>query len=138
MTIIDAACQFCHVPLRLEIDDDYAAIGDPYKLLPRACCDRCARLRTRKRTLTEHLSACCTQLLACPARDKAEVVKSLAPGLRALLQAYVGLMEDWRHGEAGEWDEAILQAVIDSPGQCGDVLKRIRDMVKPVRQQSML
>jgi hypothetical protein len=138
MTEIKTKCQFCGAELSLEVDDSYAQIGDPYKLLGRASCNRCARLRERRRSITEGLSQLCHQLAHCPLSDRAEVVTSLSPALRSMLMAYVGLMEDWKNGEAGEWDESILQAVISSPNKCGDVLKTIQGLVKPKRQRPLL
>jgi hypothetical protein len=131
-------CKFCQKEITLDIDDNYAALGDPFKLITLAACNRCADLRTRRMAITDKIAAVCYTVAFAPASIRSETKEKMKPVLRGYLMAYVGLVEDWKGGDSGEFDESVVEAVLSAPGQWPDVIKRLWDIVRPSQQGAFL
>jgi hypothetical protein len=133
MIIEHCKCQFCHKPLVLEIDDDYAATGDRFKLIPYAACNRCADLRTRRRILTEAIG----HIMAIAIFDRRPaILDSFRTILGRLTSRYVEMVSDWTGNPEMEWDEGIVDALIRRPGEWGKTMQRLWP-TKP-KQESLL
>lgn len=123
---LQSKCKFCGKGLELDIDDTYYQLGDPHKFIQMAACNRCADLRGRRRSLLESIKLICHILLT---ETNAAVVKEMkeeARGpLRNVLMKYRDLAEDWHNGDCGDWDEAMVDAILGSPKHYGNVLSKI-------------
>lgn len=126
---VETTCKFCKRPITLEIDPSYDIGKDPMGLVPLACCNRCADLRERRRNIVAALNEVCLSLAAELNPSVLFKMKDEArEGMRTLLMKYRGLAEDWHHGDCGDWDEAMLDAVLASPRNYTSVLGRIWNM----------
>lgn len=123
--IVPAKCKFCGKELQLQIDAEYFALGDPYKLVPAAACNRCGDLLHSRFDVSDKVRRICLVIMSRPRSEQSDAREAAKPPLRRLLQRYCGIAEDWQHGELGEWDEAILEAVVGAPDKCGEVLNRL-------------
>jgi hypothetical protein len=122
-------CKFCLNPITIDIDDDYAALGDPYKLLPMACCNRCADIRVERRQLEDKIKFVCKMReldpkLAVQRREKDRAT------LERLLKKYSNLIARWHFKEGMCWDDAVLETIMETPKQWFDVLGKLWKMFR--------
>lgn len=113
---VQGKCKFCERPLSIEVDSEYAGLGDPYKLLELLSCQRCSALRVRQRNIVNGL-----KIVSAPdfERDRKE------PGER-LLRAYCTLISEWLGIEpALEWQPELLAEYLRCPGEPGPILGKI-------------
>ena len=135
--IVAAHCKFCHCDLNLVVDDDYAAIGDRFKLIEIASCNRCHDLRVMRRNIGDGVKSICIIILNSDGAAQQTVRESLRGSLSTLLRSWMGLAEDWKHNEGPEFDEAALDGLLNDPRQYPDVLKRLWDMVQYPGQKGL-
>lgn len=115
--IFPTTCKFCRVPLRLGIDDDYAAQNDCFKLIPLAACDRCADLRERRRVLHERFVSICSTLIGV--RPDSEMVQSVRASLEVATKKYLRLVSDWTGAQDLAWEETMVDPFLAAPKYCG-------------------
>ena len=70
-------CKFCKSPITIEIDDEYSKLGDPFKLIGMASCNRCADLRTERRCLEGKIKRVCMILALSANKDKSKLSDSV-------------------------------------------------------------
>lgn len=122
-------CKFCKKPISVEVDDDYAKLGDPYKILPLGCCNRCADLRERRRVLADKVrrTANAFGVLHKPSKAAVEDARMV---LSNLCHKYAKLIAEW-HGQEGEcWDDTVVDAILETPNCWGEVLGRLWTMYR--------
>lgn len=126
--IIKANCKFCGKPLSLVVDDDYAALSDPYRLMGGPSCDRCADYMTRRIALHESIQEAC---LALYRREvPGDMMVEFRDNLGRLVRRYV--RQAARHhgvSDPGAGDE-VIQAIMQRPRDFAEVLKRSTAFVK--------
>lgn len=122
-------CKFCKNPITVTIDDDYAELGDPLKLLGLAACNTCADLRVERRGLERKIAFACNQVLRAGKMDDDERAEH-AKGLSELLQEYAKMIARWHGKEGSCWDEAIVDAILSNPIKWGEVLGRLWTMYR--------
>lgn len=113
-------CKFCRKPIFLEIDDAYAGMRDPYKLVPMASCNRCADLRVRKRTLEERISRTCMAYFQHlhvrgekgPEQSEEAEVKQV---LVALTKKYTEWFGEFSGISGYLWDMELVNLLMDRP-----------------------
>lgn len=112
-TTIDGVCQFCKVPIRLSIDDDYRALNDPFGLLKLASCNRCADLRSRRRRLHEAFVETAALLIANRTsqdhRARAERI------FEELTKKYLRLIAEWTNNDSIVWTSDLIQPFMGAP-----------------------
>lgn len=108
-------CKFCKTPITVDIDDDYAAIGDPFKILPLSACNRCADLKVLRRTLEEKVQRACLSL--CQKRGKMgdDQRRKIRDTLTKLTQAYAVMIARWYRKEGMAWDEECVNLLLEKP-----------------------
>lgn len=121
--IVEATCKFCQVPLRLQVDGEYAALGDPYKLLKLASCNRCADYRVSMRKVVDQIKRVAMERLV--ASHDEETTKRARETLTVLLKKMMRLMSDYRRTNMPDWDEGIVDSILNDPSQFGRVLGRL-------------
>ena len=122
-------CKFCQKPITVEIDDTYAALGDPLKLLGLACCDRCADLRVEHRKLEANIMHLCRIRELDPKVAKARE-QSHRSTLEKLLKQYANMIARFHFMEGMSWDDASLELIMDKPEAWSSVLKELWKMFK--------
>jgi len=134
--IYERHCKFCGVPLRLDVDDDYAALGDPHKLIPLASCDRCADFRVKRRMLFERIASAVRLMCLMSSQDNQG--KELAQdAIRMLLKRWLKLLSEYRHCNAPEWDESLLEAIVAKPQNLWDAVRRASMTVQAQQEMAV-
>lgn len=120
-------CQFCRRPITVEIDDDYAAIGDPYKLIQKRACNECADVRVLRRVLEERISRQATTFAGMhrPTEDAKKVIRK---NLVKLLENYARMIARWNRVEGMMFDEAAVDTLMEKPSQWAEVLSKLWTM----------
>lgn len=129
-------CKFCSKQILVQIDDAYAALGDPLKILHFASCNNCADLRERKRDLEERIKRHCIGLLQLGERVKPEHRAKAKIVLTALTQKYADLIAQWHNMSGRAWDEEFVELLLDKPGQWPKVLTGYWKHFRRVFQQA--
>ena len=122
-------CKFCKAKLVIEIDEDYASVGDYLNLMPLAACNRCADLRVRKRTIEEAIYLTVGWLNQNPRAPKDATRQTLTE----LTQAYARLIADWLRASGPAWDAEIVELILDKPKHAARVLFQCWKMYEPSR-----
>lgn len=127
--IVEAKCQFCQKPLRLIVDEDYGGMGDPKKFYKLAACDPCADYRQRRRQTFGKLKWIC-ELLATNQVQGEEELARVRKNLKTLLMRYIVNLAKHRGQDPPDWDEAILEGLMNRPASLGSVLGTIAGMIR--------
>ncbi len=116
-------CKFCKKPGFVQVDEEYAALRDPYGLLNMASCNRCADYRVSRRGIFRKTKMLCELLVQgiIPAADKPKVKESL----ETLVQRYMRLYADHYDLAMPDFDPAIVEAMMWKPAEFSGVLGRI-------------
>lgn len=124
---VEAKCKFCHRPITLTIDDLYAATRDHLGLIPLACCNFCGDFYTERRLLFEKIRKNALMLLSGVVKkdDKPKSHEILS----ALMKRYMRLLADFKGVPVPDWDEQIVDHIMQSPGNYSEVLSRIPMML---------
>lgn len=130
-------CKFCHKPITVEVDDDYAKLGDPYKLLQKAACNACADVRMLRRVLEERISRVSTVYAAI--HHPSDSVKiNTRKSISKLLQAYCRMIARWNRLEGMAFDEAAVDTLMEHPSQWAEVLSNLWKVFRHWQQQREL
>lgn len=122
-------CKFCQKPITLEIDDAYAALGDPYKLLKKAACNECSDVRTSRRVLEERIGRVAT-VFAAIHRPGVLTKEETAKTLTILLQNYAQVIARWHHAQGMAWDDAAVDTIMENPNKWAEVLTNLWRMFR--------
>lgn len=123
-------CKFCKMPITVEIDDAYAELGDPYKLLPMACCNRCADLRLTRGVLEGKIKHACLGLFQKKGMASREVVTRTREVLTKLTQGYATMIARWNHKEGMAWDEECVNMMMDKPEYWHKILAELWNLFR--------
>lgn len=123
-------CKFCKIPITVEIDDGYEKHGDPYKLLPMACCNECADVRVLRRSITRKIQFTCRILQMAGTNATDEMISKSRKALTSLTQAYAKMISRWNKTEGMAWDEEIVNQLIEQPDQWGVIITQMWKMYK--------
>lgn len=129
--IIKGECKFCKRPLELKVDDDYAATGDPFKLVRLASCNRCADLRTRQRRIEKSIETLSGSLLCHPSNEERVTTRE---GLCRTTKSLLKIACEWYHAEGVAWEEAIVDQIMTHPEKLSVVTARIWQMARNASQ----
>lgn len=126
-------CQFCKIPITVEIDDSYSELGDPYKIVRMAACNRCADLRVTRRNLERLMGRQCSAL--CLLRSsKTKEPTEIRSNLERLTQDYARMIARWNHLDGMAWEPAIVEAILEDPHHWGDIASRMWKMCRKPNQ----
>ena len=114
-------CKFCKAPLEVEVDEAYAALDDPFRLLGMAACSTCTELRVSRRTLEEKIRRTASLLQGLTSRETDER-KALLNILRNLAYAYWRLIGRWTKAPRINLPEDKLKELQDNPQDWGTVI----------------
>lgn len=122
MKHINHTCKFCGKPITLRIAMNYCADEDPMKLIPLGACDRCAELRVTRRLLNDAIAKVIAQIRT---EKNSAIVTSCRAALTTLTKRYVRMVAEWTNRPMLQWDETIVDAIMQDPESCGEVLSRV-------------
>jgi hypothetical protein len=114
MSLHECKCKLCHKPLTIEIDDAYAELGDPFKMLPTATCNRCFDLRERRIRIEGQVARASRMLIMQPKMDAA-VRNKIRDGLRVATQAYARYVADLNFSGQIAWNEEFVDIIMEQP-----------------------
>lgn len=118
-------CQFCKMPITVEADDSYAALGDPFKLLPLAACNQCADLRVSRRRIEAKVRFLSRVIQMAGNNATDTLLKSSRETLTKLTQDYAKMIARWNKLEGMAWDEECVNQIMDHPERWGDILSQL-------------
>lgn len=121
--IVKGQCKFCGQALEIEVDDDYAALGDRFNLLGMASCNRCTGLMEEKRKIAYAARRIALSLVADPRMDSQQREK-LRAILTNVMKKWFRLVADYHDNPMVAFDEATVAAIMERPDTVGDVLNR--------------
>lgn len=110
----NTTCKFCRIPLTLAMDDDYAALGDPFKLVKFAACNRCADYQETHRRLHAAIGATCYQLMITKASDKPRL-EQLRDILLKSTRRFAQLVCDYVKAATLNWSEDLVDELMKKP-----------------------
>lgn len=132
---VTATCKFCRKSLNLTIDDDYGALGDPFRLIPLAACNHCADFRSKRRVVYQTMKKITWILIAGMVKRGTEEYEQSKDSIRQLCKRYLRLIADYRKLPIPDWDEAILESILSQPTKWQETLGRMNGMFA---QQALL
>lgn len=120
-------CKVCKMPLTVEIDDSYAALGgDPHNLIPLATCNRCFDYVTGKKEIRLRIIKLASELVF--ARDCRPGTKTLTQiegkarqTFRVLSQRYAKVVSNYWH-RPYLWMEDFTEQLMATPDRIDAVL----------------
>lgn len=127
-------CKFCHNPITIEVDAEYAELGDPLKLLPLAACNQCADLRVERRFLEDRIRK--AAMIFAAIRKPGDEAKQVARvNFTSLCTRYARMIARWHRVEGMSWDQAIVDQMMERPEQWPDTLSQMWKMFSQWREQ---
>jgi hypothetical protein len=125
MTAHAVHCKMCKKPFSVEVADDYAALGDQFKLLPMACCNRCYDYVTGKRNVTKRIFEVCheLQLARISIRpDKRADKEKLFSETLAILTKKFGVIVSEYYNCNYFWGPEFVDQLFEFPDRAGTIL----------------
>jgi hypothetical protein len=129
-------CKFCQNPITVAVDDDYAKMGDPYKLLPKACCNECSDVRVVRRLLEERIGRVAT-VYAAMHRPSETTQANTRKNLAKLCEAYARVIARMKRVEGMAWDEASVDTIMENPSKWAEVLSTLWKMFRQWQAQQV-
>lgn len=131
-------CKFCHKPITVEIDDDFAKMWPELgkKLLAAASCNRCADLRVEKRHLEAKIKRAAMILHLSSKRDRAKLVESLRETFIEYTKQYANMIARWNNRDGMVWDEEVVNQIMEHPDNFGEFLGRLWRMFQSWQKQT--
>jgi hypothetical protein len=118
----------------VEVDDEYAALGDPYKLLRFGSCNLCADLREERRGIYERIARCLTWLQVA---GDSKIVRESCSGLLVIhTKRLTKLIAKWYAVPNLPWEECLVEQIMSNPAKAsvvfGFMWKTGREFQKPL------
>lgn len=120
---VPTKCKFCGRPIEIWVDDAYARMGDPFKLVKLAACNRCSDLKVEKRLLDSRLNWAISRLqLAGDEKAASDRYRGIVSGL---MHKYWDLICRWTSIRNTEFDEGIVEMVLSNPSKCARMVSEM-------------
>jgi hypothetical protein len=124
-------CKFCQKPLVIKIDDGYAEMGDPLKLLQYAACNACADLRVDIRRLEEAIGKAANFVSLLTSKQKIEVPgDKLKQALEKFTRKYAEKIAILFKKETIVWAADFPDMIFENPGQWGKIVNDYRRAIR--------
>lgn len=108
-------CKFCKKPITLEIDDSYYSLKDPLGIIQMACCNRCADLRIKRRSLEDKIQKTVFPLIVKGNKATDEERMLCRQILIELTKKYTALIAEWLNASTPWWDQSIVDSIMEMP-----------------------
>lgn len=126
-------CKMCHRPITVEINDDYASMGDPNKLLALATCNICYDYREKRKRIESGIGKICRMIQCTPPKARAEFITTVVGSLQTLTKLHNTAVAGYFLC-TNYWDEEMVQMMTDKPEHWGNILSMT---VKMLRQHPL-
>jgi len=122
--IVQSKCKFCGKVLHLQIAEEYATLErkDPFKLIEKAACNRCGDYHMSRIYLLDKVKAVSEDMIQGMPKDKLPKAREV---LTVLFKRYMRLISEFRRVPMPDWDDHIVEAVMNAPRSFGSVFHRI-------------
>lgn len=120
-------CRICKAVVTVEVDDDYATIGDVYKLLPSLVCNRCADLHDENRKLIDAIRASVIRIDTASTKVREQIIQRETQTLTLLAQRYARWWKESCRGSTFISAAAIVPAIVNSPENWSAALRDYRN-----------
>jgi hypothetical protein len=117
-------CKHCRAEITLIIDDEYAQMSDPHKLIPSAVCNTCGDILVAKAKFERKIQRACTALQLLPATASHDR-QDLRGVLFGLTQKFCQLNAAWRRLDHSPWGDHIVKALMKHPEEWGQTLSQV-------------
>lgn len=123
-------CKFCKKPITIEIDESYAELGDPYKLIQMASCNSCADIRAERRSLEAKIKYTCGMRVASKKKTSETETSKARTLLEKLLKQYANMIARFHFMQGMSWDDECLEAIMEHPENWSEILSRLWKMFR--------
>lgn len=125
---VPAKCKICGRPLMLQTEASYTALGDAFKLVPLATCDRCYDLReTRLRQENAIMKGC--RMLVEGKNISDDRREKINQGIRVLCKSLASTLTMTAGNGMSFWDESFPQQLLENPGDAWTILRTFKKTV---------
>lgn len=118
-------CKFCKDPITIEIDDGYAELGDPLKLIRLAACNRCADFRVARSKYHDFFANICIEI-ANARRDNSPRLAHLHTIVTDASRRYAQAVCAFLRSRTLHWNEDLGTAIFNSPDKWPKLLADYR------------
>lgn len=132
--IHDVNCKICKVPIAVEVDDAYEELGDPFKLLKLATCNRCYDLRTEREAIFTNIGSCCQLLIVNPTNKDLRIKSRKL--LVILTRKYAELVSKFHRSNHMLWSEEFADMILDKPDKWFKCLDLYREQARQSRKEA--
>lgn len=122
--IIQAKCKICGKELSLKIDDTYAKMRDPYKLVPMATCNACYDARFHRKTLEQRIGRICARFIGVSDKKRQSLLEQWQRPLELWMDKYTQLLCAQYHKRSIVCDESVWRSLLEHPEVWGKILNR--------------
>lgn len=119
-------CKICKRPLTVDCDDDYAAMGDPFKLSKMATCNSCYDMRDERLRYEQYTVNWCNRLLCAPKKNRDQHVQDIREALFKCTRKYAEIVARINRSSRVFWDDELVNLLMDKPEKSGDILRHYR------------
>lgn len=137
MIRVEGKCKACGKPLSLQVDQSYAELGDPYRLVQGAVCNRCGMTELRRRGIEDNIRRICLGINAAAPACQAGLKEQGRDVLVQLVEQYCQVA-----GRAFNatlpFDLVLVEDLLQSPGRYELVLQRIWKAAETLQPQKPL
>jgi hypothetical protein len=132
---VDAKCKFCGKALVLKVDDAFfeefkTATVDTdkgrIKMADLSACNRCADFRVERRKIFDRIKFNCMMIFGGAVPKEGIPLKREA--LEILIKRYMRLLADHKNAPIPDWDNALVDDMIEKPGNYSLILAQIPKM----------
>lgn len=127
-------CRFCHIPMSVDIDENYDRTGDPLQIMKLATCNRCADLRTRFNGIRNAIKNLCMVLVQTNKLSEEDQEKTTR-AMTVLFERYAKLIADWNKVPIPTIDPTVIKTLIANPGRFEIFLRNIWDQYRRVSDE---
>lgn len=127
--ILEAKCKICGKGLHLEIDDTYAAMGDPHGLIKLAACNNCADFREEELRIYRASRVFAIRLVnrvlsTPPERDYAK------EQFEKFVKRYMRILADRFGIDLPNYDPQIVDWIMEKPENYNGYLRQVKTMFR--------
>lgn len=129
----EVTCKFCQQPITIWIAVSYER--DTEKLVPKACCNRCADLRVERRGLESKIKFICMMRVLPKRRPSEDETKKAHGLLTKLTRDYANMIARWHGADGMAWDEECVNLLLDKPEHWPQVLGTLWSLFRDWQKQ---
>ena len=123
---VPAKCKICSKPLVLEIDDDYAEVGDPNNLIPMATCNKCFDIREDILKYQKFILNWCSRVMTVPQKGRQQKLETCRQAIYSSSKKFCAAVARSHNANSDLWSVDIVDLLVDNPDRAGAILGKFR------------